>query len=186
MIAFRQLHFVTDFVDSLTDGAAEITSAHAVFDGNVTLVAFAIDRGGAVVKCDLAELSQRDALSGRSEEADLRDVFDRAAVGGLIADGHVEALLADEYLAYRLASNGGFDRVLDIANVDAEAVGGGAIYIEIDIGLAANLEGPEVGNADDLAHYALNLVGLFFESLQVAAEQLHRQLTFYTTNGFFD
>ena len=107
------------------------------------------------------------------------------AIMRLIANSQVVALFADEDLADGLAADRGFDRVLNVADVDAEAVGGSTIDVEIDVGLAADLEGAKVGDARNLAHHALDLVGFFFESLQVAAEQLDRELALDAADGFF-
>ena len=86
----------------------------------------------------------------------------------LVADGQVVALLADQNLADGFAADGGLDRVLNIADVDAEAVGGGAVDVQVHIGLAAHLKCAEIGDAGNLAHHALHLVGFGFERLQVA------------------
>ncbi len=58
-------------------------------------------------------------------------------------------------LADGFAADGGLDGVLHIGDVNAETVGGGAVDVEIDVGLAADLECAEVGDAGDLAHHAL-------------------------------
>ena len=113
------------------------------------------------------------------------DVFDGLAELGLVADGEVVALLADQDLGEGFAADGGFDCVLNVGDVDAEAVGGGAIDVEIHVGLAADLEGAEVGDAGDLAHYVLNFVGFGFESLQVGAEEFDGEFTFHAADGFF-
>ena len=43
VVAGRQLHLPVDFPDSFLDGAAEVAPAHAVFDGHVALISFAVD-----------------------------------------------------------------------------------------------------------------------------------------------
>ena len=113
----------------------------------------------------LQSWAERDALAGWREQANVGDVFDRAAELRLVAHGHVEALLADQNLADGFAADGGFDGVLNVADVDAEAVGGGAIDIQVDVGLAAHLECAQIGDAGNLAHDALNLVGFFLQRL---------------------
>ncbi len=107
------------------------------------------------------------------------------AVLRLVADGQVEALLADQNLADGFSADCGFDRVLNIADIDAEAVGGGAVDIQVDVGLAADLKRAQIGHAGNLAHHALHLVGFCFESFQIAAEQLDRQFAFHAADGFF-
>ncbi len=99
-----------------------------------------------------------------ASNADIADVFDGAAELRLVADGQVEALFADQDLADGFAADGGFDRVLDIGDVDAEAIGGGAIDVHVHVGLAADLEGAEIGDAGNLAHHALHLVGLLLRA----------------------
>ena len=99
-----------------------------------------------------------------ASEADVGDVLDGAAELRLVAHRQVEALLADQNLADGFSADRGFDGVLNVADVDAEAVGGGAIDIEIDVGLAADLKRAEIGDAGDLAHDALNLVRLLLRA----------------------
>ncbi len=134
----------------------------------------------------VAELAERHALAGGREDADVRDVFHRLAERLLVADGQVVALFADQDLADGLAADRGFDGILHVADVDAEAIGGGAIDDQIHVRLAAHLEGAEIGDAGNLAHHVLHLVGFRFERLQVAAEQLDRQFAFDAADGFFD
>ncbi len=86
----------------------------------------------------------------------------------LIAHRQVVALFADQNLADGLAADRGFDRILHIADIDSEAIGGGAIDDQIHIGLAAHLECAEIGDAGNLAHHVLHLVGFLLERLQVA------------------
>ena len=87
-------------------------------------------------------------------------------------------------MTYGFAADRGLDGVLNIADVYAEAVGGSTIDVEIDVGLAADLECTEVGDSRDLVHHALDLLGFFFESLQVGAGQLHSQFTLHAADGF--
>jgi hypothetical protein len=47
VIAARQLHLFGDFGNGFFDRAAEIALADAVLDGDVTLIAFAVDFGGS-------------------------------------------------------------------------------------------------------------------------------------------
>ena len=89
---------------------------------------------------------------------------------GLIAHRHVEALFADQNLADGLATDRSFDGVLNVGDIDAEAIGGGAVDVQVHVGLATNLECSEIGDAGNLAHHALHLVGFLLERLQVAAE----------------
>ena len=92
----------------------------------------------------------------------------------LIAHDQVVALLADQNLADGLAADGGFDRVLNVADVDAEAIGGGAIDDQVHVRLAADPEDAEVGDAGNLAHDALNLVGLL---LRASSDRVPKILT---------
>ena len=113
----------------------------------------------------VAELAERHALAGRREDADVGDVFDRPAEGLLIADGQVIALFADQNLADGFAADGGFHGILHIADVDAEAIGGGAIDDQIHVRLAAHLKCAEIGDAGNLAHDVLNLVRLWLRAV---------------------
>ena len=56
------------------------------------------------------------------QDADVGDVLDRAAVRLLVADHQVVAAFALQDLAHGLAAHRGLDGVLDVADVDAEAI----------------------------------------------------------------
>src|ERR1039458_9998008 len=56
----------------------------------------------------------------------------------------------------------------------------------IDIRLAANLESAEIGDAGNLAHDVLHLVGLLFEDLEIAAKEFDGKFTLDAADGFFD
>src|ERR1700676_908019 len=129
VIALGQFDLLTNFFDCLPHGAAEVAAAHAVLDGNIAGVAFAVNRGRTIVEGNGAQLCQGDSFSGRGQDADVADVFDRAAELRLITDGEVVPLLSDEDLSQSLSAHGGFDCVLNIADVDTESVGGGAVYV---------------------------------------------------------
>src|SRR5579864_223011 len=58
VISLGKFHFLSDLVDSLPHSAAEVTAAHAIFDGDIARVAFAINGGGAVIERDSAKLCQ--------------------------------------------------------------------------------------------------------------------------------
>ncbi len=74
-----------------------------------------------------AKLSQRDTLAGGSEETNVGNVVDRSAELRLVANRQVVTLLADQNLADGFAANGGFDRILNIADVDSETIGRRAV-----------------------------------------------------------
>src|ERR1019366_5952624 len=124
-----EFDLASDFIDGLADGRSEVAAAHAVLDGDVAGVAFAINGGGAIVEGDVAQLGEGDALAGGREDADIFDVLDRLAELGQVADGEVVALLEDEDLRQCLAADSSFDSVRDMGDIDAEAVGGGSVDV---------------------------------------------------------
>ena len=66
LVADGQGDLCVDFVDGLFDGGAKVSSAHAVFDGDVALAGLAVDLLGAVLGLDGSELGEGDALAGHS------------------------------------------------------------------------------------------------------------------------
>src|ERR1035438_3378045 len=50
VIALGKRDLVSDLVNRLADGAAQVAAAHAVLDGNVAGVSLAVDCGSTVVK----------------------------------------------------------------------------------------------------------------------------------------
>ena len=94
----------------------------------------------------------------------------------MVADGQVVALLADQDLADRLSADCGLDRILHVADVDSEPVGGGAVHDQIHVRLAAHLKRAQIGDAGNPAHDGLNLVGLLLQNLQVGARKASRPI----------
>ena len=95
-------------------------------------------------------------------------------------------MLADQNLADRFAADGGFDRVLHIADVDSEAVGGRAIDDQIYVGLSAHLKRAQIGDAWNFSHHILNLIGFGFQGLQVGAKEFDGEFALDAAHGFFD
>ena len=62
-VALRQLHLAIHLPHGFFHGAAQVTTAHAVLDGDVALIAFAINHGRAVFHGDVAELIERHTLA---------------------------------------------------------------------------------------------------------------------------
>ncbi len=134
-----------------------------------------------------AELAERHALAGWVREFGCSRYRRRCtAIRFLVAHGQVVALLAVRIWRDRLAADRGFNRVLNIADVDSEAVGLGAIDDEIHIWLAATWKSAEVGDAGNSAHHVLHLVGLGFERFSGRAEQFDGQFAFDAADRFFD
>ena len=164
----------------------EVASAHAVLDGDVARIPLAIDVGSAIFQFDLAELAERHALTGGRQDPDIGDVFHRFAERRLITDGQIVTLFADQNLADGFAADRGLHCILHVADVDSEAVGGGAVHDEIHIRLAAYLKCAQIGHARNLAHHVLNLVGFGFEDLQIGPEKFDRQFALDAADGFLD
>ena len=58
-VAQGQLHFLAYVVDGIPHRAAQVAAAHAVLDGDIARVVFAVNHGGAIFNADVAELPQR-------------------------------------------------------------------------------------------------------------------------------
>src|ERR1700680_4937404 len=58
VISLGQFDLLSNFVDRLPHSAAEVAAAHAVFYGDITGVALAINRGCAIVETYFAQLGQ--------------------------------------------------------------------------------------------------------------------------------
>ena len=80
------------------------------------------------------------AFAARGEKANILNGFFGVAIAGLVTDYQIVALLALQDLAYSFASDCGFDRVLDIRDVDAVARGLLAVHGNIQIWLAQDAE----------------------------------------------
>ena len=75
VIPAREFYLRIDLLDSLSNSVAESAAAHAVFDGDVALIVFAIDFRALVRFAYVAELSQRNPLSRGREQANILDGF---------------------------------------------------------------------------------------------------------------
>src|SRR6516225_808288 len=117
-VAFRKLHLLIDFRHRLLHRAAEVAAPHAVLDGDIARIRFAVDHGGSILHLDVAELPKRDPLARGREDADVRDVIHGLPELGLVADYEVVAPFALEDLAYRVSTNRRLNGVLNVADVD--------------------------------------------------------------------
>ena len=138
--------FSLDLFHGFLDGAAEVASADAVFDGDVARIILAGNLRGAVGDFDVAELRERNALARRGQQADVGDGFLGIAIGRLVAEHQIVALFALQNLAERVAADSGLNGVLNVGDVDLIAGGFLAVDGEIQIRLAEHAE-----HADDPA-----------------------------------
>src|SRR5579872_2242377 len=102
----------------LFHGSAQIASTHAELNGDITLIAFAIDLRAALSLLNLAELGQRNSRAGRREQADILDSLSSGAVLRQIAQHQVIALFALQDRCERIAAYRGLNRVLNVSDVD--------------------------------------------------------------------
>jgi hypothetical protein len=65
---------------------------------------------------------------------------------------------------------------LHVGDVDAEARGGVAVHLDLELGQLAGLEHAQVGDARHPRQHALNLLRLGLQQGQVLAEDLDRHL----------
>ena len=56
VIALGQVHFLPDLFNCLAHRAAQVAAAHAVLDGDIARIPFAIDGRRAIIQSDLAHL----------------------------------------------------------------------------------------------------------------------------------
>ena len=62
---------------------------------------------------------------------------------------------------------------------------GGAVHLEIQIGLTDDAKDAQVADARNRCHLRLNLLGLMFEGAQVIAIELDGQLSLDAGDGLF-
>ena len=184
-IATRQLNLAAYFFFGFHDRAAQIAAAHAVLDGDIALVSFAVNFGAAIPLFDLAKLRQRDAFPGRSQQADVFDRFLRVAELREIAQHQIVALFALQYLGERIASRGGVDGILNVGYVDLIARGRLAIDHEVVVRLPEHPEDSQIRDSGDLAHDVHGLLGFFLKNVQVVAVDLGGKLPLDAADRFF-
>ena len=169
VVAGRQLDLCIDLLDRLFDGATKVAAANAVLDGDIALVAFAVNFGGAIALFDLAKLRQRDAFTARREQADVFNRFFLVPELLLIAQHQVIARLALQDLREGVAAHRGLDRILHVGDVDLVAGGLLAIHGDVQVRLAEHAKDPQVLDALNLAHGPGDFSGFIFEGFQVVA-----------------
>ena len=165
VVAEGEFDLAIDLADGFFDGGAEVAVADGVLDGDVAGAAFAVDLFGAVGGVDLGDLGEGDAFAGGGDDADVADGLGVGAVVGCVAGGDVVAGFAVEDLGDGVAANCGFDGVLDIGYIDAEAGGGLTVDGVVEVRLADDAEEAEVGDTGNLGHDADDLVGSGLEGL---------------------
>jgi len=85
VVAPRQLDLCVYLFDCFFYGAAEVTTAHAVLDGDVPLVPLTVDFRASVAFFDLTKLREGDSYAGWRLQADVLDGFLRGSILGEIA-----------------------------------------------------------------------------------------------------
>ena len=129
--------------------------------------------------------AKRDTLPGWRKQPDILNSFARIAILLLIAQSDVEARLALLHLGQRVRAHRGLHGILHVGNVDAPALGGGAINLEIQIRLADDAEDSQVLDSLHGLHLRLNLFGLLLQCAKVVAVELDRQFALDAGDGFF-
>ena len=162
LIADGQFDLFVHLLDCLFDRAAEVAAADTIFDGNIALVAFAIDFGTSVAFVDLAELGERNSFSGGRKQTNvLRSLPERVAILWQVAQHQVVACLALENLGQRVAADRGLNRILHVGNVDLVTSGGIAIHGDVQVGLAEYAKDSQVLDSLNAAHDTDDLDRLF-------------------------
>ncbi len=95
-------------------------------------------------------MRQRHAFAGGREQTNSLDGLLRVAVGSLVSNHHVVALLADQHLTHRVAADGGLNRVLDVGHVDSETSRLAAVDRQVEIRLAEIAQELDVMHARDV------------------------------------
>ena len=101
-----------------------------------------------------------------AEQPYVLNLLDGAAVLRLIAHHQVVAFLAFQHLRDGLAADCRFDRVLNVRDIDAEAIRLGAIDHQVQIRLADDPEKAQPLDAANLAHRRDNFIALLLQQLQ--------------------
>ena len=147
VVAARQLAPARPPSACFFDRAAQVAAAHAVLDGDVALVAFAVDFRSAVALVDLAELRQRNAFAGGRQQANVFDGFLGVAVLRQIAHHQVVARLALQHLREGVAAHRGLNGVLHVGDVDLVARRLLAVHGDVQIRLAEHAEDAQILNS---------------------------------------
>ena len=180
-----------DFFLGLQNRAANIASAHAVFDRHVAFLLLAINEGRAGSQLDVGDLAERHldlAIRPLRADGDVANGVEILPVARGKAHHHrkmpVAALLIE--VARGLAADRGLNDRIDIAS--HKAVARRLVTIDVDRHrrLANRRQNSKVGDPFDGRQHILDLVSGGVHLLQVGSEQLDRILAFHAGCGFLD
>src|SRR5262249_43941003 len=140
----------------LRDSAAQVAAAHAELDRDVALGALAIDEGCAGIERDVRDLAERDiavAWSWRVEgDLDLADRIDAGTVFRVQPDGECKLPITFQYGRGVGAAERRLHHGVNIAGIEPVAGGFLAIDLDVEVGLAEEMEDAEVCDPLHLAH----------------------------------
>ena len=154
VVTAGKLDPVIDLLNRLFDCASKVTATNAVLDGDIALVAFAVNFRSAIVLFDLAKLCQRYAFAAWRKQADVLNRLFLIPELLLIAQYQVISRLTLQDLSERITAHRSLDRILNVGYVDLIAGGLLAIHGDVQIGLAEHAENSQVLDAADLVHDA--------------------------------
>ena len=185
-IAARQLHLVVDLFDCILDRGPQVPVSHIEGHCDISAVAFTVDVVSPILDLNLAELRQRDTLSGRREQANVTDSLLRVAVLSLVAHHYVVPLLVDQHLAYRVAAHCRLHGILDVRHVDSKTGRHLAVDRQIKVWLAKVAQQFDVVHAWNGGHHGSDLVALLLQNGKIIAKDLKRQRSLGTGHRLSD
>ncbi len=191
MVAAGHEHLFGHLLLGLQHGAAQVASPDAELDGDVALLALAVDEGRPRRVGDIRNVGQRNLddtpIRPRRADGDAADLLQAGAVLGIEAHHDREVAVAAGLIevARRLAADGRLHGVVHIAR--GQAVAGGAVAVDGDLhrGLAERVEDGQVGDAGHARQRRLELGRGLLQRAEVGPEQLERVLALHAGRRLF-
>ena len=184
-ITDRKLHLRPHLLHCFFHRASQVPAAHAVLDGDITRIRFAVDFRRAVPHLRVGELRQGNARSRWSNDTDTLNGLTRVAIGLEVADRQVVALLVLQNLRDRLAADGRFNRVLHVTHIYPVARRFPPVDAQVQVGLPQHPKQAQVLYARHPAHHCNDFVSFRLQLLQVIAVHLDGQFALHATDRFF-
>jgi hypothetical protein len=94
---------------------------------------------------------------GRIAHPDIADRVDIAAIFGCKADIDIELAVSFQNLTRRRAAHCRLDDSVEVPRIETVARGLLAIHLDVEVGLAADPEDPEIGYTRNLTHLVQDL-----------------------------
>ena len=147
---------------------------------DIARIVLAIDEGRAVLDLDICEFLERDLLSARRGDRNVRDLLRRVPVLFLEAHDEIELLFLLHHFCRNISPDGGLDQGVDVVDIETVAGNLGAIDLDVEAGLSEFLHQRHIADSAHILKDLLDRFAFRLQRIEVRPEHLDRQRTLET------